>query len=140
MVEIIAVLTARYYFETFLKSTMTDQCNSLQSKKPWDVAGEPRTFSLIRLHAEEFAEVKKSKQKPKDFKGCMHPPLLQFPDHVHTLDVCPPAELHLNIGITNDIFFALNEKWGSNFVSRARISILIIWHKVSNSLLGRSMG
>ena len=70
----------------------------------------------------------------------MHPPILQFPGNKKVVEVVPPAELHLNIGITNDIFFALNEKWGSNFVRITIKDISIILSKICTFLLGYSMG
>lgn len=44
------------------------------------------------------------------FKSCVHPPLLDQPDGIRVIDVIPPMELHLSLGIVNRLYKELDAK------------------------------
>ncbi len=52
--------------------------------------------------------------KAQKFKNCISFPLLCGDDDAKVLDVVPPPELHLLLGITNKIFDELNSAWGKD--------------------------
>ena len=77
-----------------------------------------RKFKKMRELATAFIHAKKSAQIPKNFKNCVRLPLLKVEDEdKEVLDVIPPSELHIMLGIVNKLIFTANERAGSNLVS-----------------------
>ena len=73
-----------------------------------------RTIGSIKNSAAEYQEAaKKHKRKTKlsaaPYKGCQHDPLVALKDSAVIIDVLPPMELHLLLGIVNRLFNHLND-------------------------------
>ena len=100
----------------------THPCPYCDGKKNDYSNAKSRTFGAIRELSRAFAAAQPKEQIPKNFFNCTNEPILNVPDDAKVIDVLPPAELHLCIGITCKIFFKANEEAesagkGTDFVS-----------------------
>ena len=74
---------------------------------------ELRTIGSIRDNAEKYQYAAKThkgatKLSAAPFKSCQHDPLIDMPDSTVILDILPPMELHLLLGIVNRLFNELD--------------------------------
>ena len=53
-------------------------------------------------------------RRAQQFQNCVDMPLLEGPDTTLVLDLIPPQELHLMLGVVNRIFDKLNDSWGED--------------------------
>lgn len=76
---------------------------------------ELRTIGMNKKFAKDF---KASGSKDgKQFYSTVNEPLLNASDEALILDLIPPPELHIMLGISNKLLNKMNEKWGSSNVS-----------------------
>lgn len=52
----------------------------------------------------------RKKNQAKDFKNCIYPPIVQTDEDQLILDILPPPELHLMLGVVNKIFDEMLKK------------------------------
>ena len=74
---------------------------------------ELRTIGSIRDNAEKYQKAAENhkgatKLSAAPFKSCQHDPLIDMPDSTVILDILPPMELHLLLGIVNRLFNELD--------------------------------
>ena len=64
-----------------------------------------RTLGRIRDQARLFAQSGGRKERAQEFYNCVEPPLFaDLPDSVEILDLIPPPELHLMMGVTSKLY------------------------------------
>lgn len=73
--------------------------------------GESRTFGSIKQSFSNFISSGAQIKFAKNFENVIHQPLINFEDEKLVLDVIPPMELHLFLGIVNHLFKCLLEIW-----------------------------
>lgn len=71
--------------------------------------GQLRTFGS--LHRDFTAFSSSTKAKAMEFNNSIHQPLLQEHEDVKVLNVIPPPELHLLLGIVNHLFVKMKNIW-----------------------------
>ena len=71
--------------------------------------GELQTFGSLRTLSKMFNESKA--KDAKQFYNCTKDPLLPEEDSARVLDVIPPPELHLLIGVVNHLFSGMKKLW-----------------------------
>ena len=79
---------------------------------------ELRTFGSIRRQASLFNDG--GKKNAKHFFNCVNEPLFSEPDATEVMDVFPPMELHIFLGVTSRIF---------NFLCNEMEQLAIAWLK-----------
>ncbi|PAA83701.1 hypothetical protein BOX15_Mlig016295g3 [Macrostomum lignano] len=89
-------------------------CLYCEGRPPWEVPAQRRTLGSIRHLASEFQAAGGHQPLAKNFANCVQPPLLPGSDSAELLDVVPPPELHMMLGIVNRLLDALNASWGGN--------------------------
>jgi hypothetical protein len=80
-----------------------------------DRIGELRSFGAIREHASSYLQLKEQQSaaampSAAAFKNCVRMPLLDCSDETLTLDILPPMELHLLLGIVNRLYKELDNR------------------------------
>ena len=55
----------------------------------------------------------KGKKDAMDFFNCIEEPLFNLPDETYIWDILPLFELHLRLGLINNLVTELNQKWSS---------------------------
>lgn len=73
--------------------------------------GTSRSFGSIKERFEAYVAAGSDTKSAKDFDNVIHPPLIKMDDSTLILDVIPPMELHLLLGIVNHLFKNLSELW-----------------------------
>ncbi len=73
--------------------------------------GTSRSFGSMKEKLEAFVAAGSDTKSAKNFDNVIHPPLINMADSVLILDVIPPMELHLLLGIVNHLFKNLSELW-----------------------------
>ena len=102
-------------------STATSSCpcvwcqmkRALFSDDPTSSGGLLRTLGLIRKWATKYQadtakHMGKNKLSTADYFSCVNMPLCDYPDSTLILDILPPMELHLILGMVNDIYDVLD--------------------------------
>ena len=82
---------------------------------PFETPAKSRTLGGIINQVENFNKEGGNLDRSKNFMNCIKKPLLYGPNDMEILDIIPPPELHLMLGIINKIFDSLNKLWGNNF-------------------------
>ena len=72
-------------------------CPYCESARPFDIPGLLRTLGRLRELAQKFEN--SDEKDAKEYFNTIHQPIIQGEDHVFILDLLPPPELHLHIGI-----------------------------------------
>ena len=75
---------------------------------------ELRTVGAMRSYAKEYQEAVKihkgsGKLSAAPYKSCQYEPLVALDDSTLIIDVLPPMELHLLLGIVNKLYNHLDE-------------------------------
>ena len=91
-----------------------EMMRSLWSNDPMLDGGRLRTLGRIRYYATNYQaavanHTRKAKLSAADYYGCQNMPLCDDPDSTLVLDLLPPMELHILIGIVNDLYDILEE-------------------------------
>ena len=73
--------------------------------------GSPRTFQTLADQYHNFIAAGGQLSKAKEFDNVVHPSLLEIPGSTLIIDVIPPMELHLMLGIVNHLFQQLQSIW-----------------------------
>ena len=73
--------------------------------------GVSRSFGSIQESYRAFVSAGSKFKMAKDFDNTIHPPLINIEDSRLILDIIPPMELHLLLGIVNHLFKNLSELW-----------------------------
>ena len=94
----------------------THPCIYCTGSKPWNKPGELRTLGGIREQAKKFENASKSKKVAKNFFNCVHEPIIAGEDDEKIIDILPLPELHLGLGITNNLLFKANTLAGKDLV------------------------
>ena len=111
-------------------------CPSKMFKDHLFTGGELRTFNQIKKNAEEYqlklASWKgKTKASSKDQFNCEHEPLIlpkvEGDNDVTVIDYVPPMELHLTLGICNDLYKNLEKELAAK---KTGISLTAWSHKL----------
>uniref|UniRef100_A0A1I8HAM9 CCHC-type domain-containing protein n=1 Tax=Macrostomum lignano TaxID=282301 RepID=A0A1I8HAM9_9PLAT len=74
-------------------------CLYCEGRPPWEVPAQRGTLGSIRHLASEFQAAGGHQPLAKNFANCVQPPLLPGSDSAELLDVVPPPELHMMLGI-----------------------------------------
>ena len=77
------------------------------SKDHLDTCGNLRTFGSLKQNHLDF--VQSSSKKAKHFCNVVNVSLIDGPDDSHVLDVVPPCELHILLGVTNKLYSELEK-------------------------------
>lgn len=81
------------------------------SKNNLHEKGIDRTIGRIKaMHDKWLKETEGDAKKAKKYENCINDPLLTANDEETIINLIPPPELHLMIGITTTLFNALNKK------------------------------
>nr|XP_047129266.1 uncharacterized protein LOC124809287 isoform X1 [Hydra vulgaris] len=67
-------------------------------------SGNLRTFGSLKSSCQAFDAAGRDMKKAKEFGNVVHPPLLALDDEQLVLDLIPPMELHLLLGVVNHLF------------------------------------
>ncbi len=81
------------------------------SLKPGHLAISRTTLQILR-------DIGKNLARAIDFKNCIPQPLLHGDDTCKLLEVIPPPELHILLGVTNKIVDELNAAWRDNLACK----------------------
>lgn len=73
--------------------------------------GNLRSLGKIRDQYWSFVESEKKASKAKEYGNCIHAPLFKFSDATLVMDILPPPELHLLLGVVNFLYFNLEKIW-----------------------------
>ena len=73
-------------------------------KQNLKVSGELRTTNNLKKNYIQWSQAGAVKANAKDFKNCIHLPILTSSSDVVILDLIPPPELHLLLGVVNTVF------------------------------------
>ena len=73
--------------------------------------GSPRTFQTLADQYHNFIAAGGQLSKAKEFDNVVHPSLLEIPGSTLIIDVIPPMELHLMLGIVNHLFQQHQSIW-----------------------------
>lgn len=80
-----------------------------------------RTIGNIKTNSSR--DIKKSMKRGEN-ACCIHDPLVHGKDDDRILDICPPPPLHINLGIVNAVFQAVEKKcpdWADLWVHKAQV-------------------
>ena len=72
-------------------------------------SGALRTFGSLRYYSEQFKS--STSKQAKLFFNCTKEPLIQEENETRVIDIIPPPELHLLIGVVNHLFGGLKTAW-----------------------------
>lgn len=92
----------------------TYPCYACELPKPFSGRAPLRTLGMCRRNADKFERDGAPWKDAKHYKSCVYQPLFDQPDLTFILDLIPPPELHLLLGVVNRIFDELNKLWGNN--------------------------
>jgi hypothetical protein len=95
-------------------ASSTFPCYICEAKKPFLEESPLRTLGMIRANASQFHEDGANFKDAKHYKSCVNEPLFDQPGDTLMIELMPPPELHLMLGIVNRIYDALNEVAGAN--------------------------
>lgn len=88
-------------------------CYCDSNKKDLQRCGNLRTIGNCKTNYNAWA-VKKSKTLARNFKCCIHPPILSGHDNTKILDILPPPELHLLLGVVNTTVHHMQKEFESD--------------------------
>ena len=71
----------------------------------------PEVFSSLKERFEAFVAAGSNKKSRKEFDNVIHPTSINMDDSALILDVIPPMELRLLIGIVNQLFKNFTDVW-----------------------------
>lgn len=74
-------------------------------------SGKLRTFGNIQQHYQDFVDAGANLKNMMAFKNVIHSCLLEYDDEQLVLDVIPPPELHLLMGVVNKILDLVIKVW-----------------------------
>ena len=75
------------------------------NKDELSICGELRSSeNVLSNYKKWLTEGKGCKNKAKDYFNCIHPPLITSTEGTTFLDIIPPPELHLLLGVVNTVF------------------------------------
>jgi hypothetical protein len=77
-------------------------CYAMKDKL--DECGALRTISNSKEYFTKWSQAGAVKSKAKCFKNCIHPPIVRTTLDKPFLDIIPPPELHLMLGVVNTLF------------------------------------
>jgi hypothetical protein len=89
-------------------------CTWCEARAPFDQVARQRTLGRIRKMAQAYRNAGSVLRTAKDFFNCVHSPLLSGDDSLTLLELIPPPELHLLLGVANKLLDELNAKWGED--------------------------
>ena len=89
-------------------------CTWCSATAPYENDAPLYTLGQIRRNVSAFRDAGMPLRKAQFYENCVQMPLLEGPDSALVLDLIPPPELHLMLGVVNKIFDSLNEKWGED--------------------------
>lgn len=112
-------------------------CTFCEGESPWKGKAKLRTFGRIRKLSSDYSSAGCPLRRAAEFMNCIHPPLIDADDSELVLNIIPPPELHLMLGISNKLFDELNAAWGDNNAYKwgARYNIFRVDYR-GGSLLG----
>lgn len=77
-------------------------CTALKDKL--NVCGAYRTIGDCLENYDAWEKAGSNKGNAKNYKNCIYPPIISGNENTEIIDVIPPPELHLLIGVVNIIF------------------------------------
>ena len=89
-------------------------CTWCSATAPYESDAPLYTLGKIRRNVTAFRDAGMPLRKAQLYENCVQMPLLEGPDSALVLDLIPPPELHLMLGVVNKIFDSLNEEWGED--------------------------
>ena len=81
------------------------------SSKDLAKCGSLRTFGSIRRDYQAFIATDANIKKASLFRNSVHEPIINASDAYFVLDVLPPMELHLLLGVVNHLLQSLSKIW-----------------------------
>jgi len=90
-------------------SSMHPCCFCDVSKDNLVHCGKPRTFGSLKQFSQKYQA--SSSKSAKDFYNCVNEPLLLHKDDTRVIDIIPPPELHLLLGVVNHLYSGLKAIW-----------------------------
>ena len=70
-----------------------------------------RTINSIKCSASAYKQTGSNKKDPKMYDSCLDDPLTPGDDNEYILDICPPPELHLLLGIVKHVYEKMFKEW-----------------------------
>ncbi|PAA77883.1 hypothetical protein BOX15_Mlig011119g7 [Macrostomum lignano] len=92
----------------------THPCLYCEGKSPWTTPAPSRTLGSVRRLANEFQLAGGHQPAAKHFANCVQSPLLPGLDSTELIELVPPPELHIMLGIVNRLLDELNNRWGND--------------------------
>ncbi len=92
----------------------TFNCIWCEGCAPWKTEEKLLTLGRAKELVGQFDKAGRPWKKAMKFQNSVNKPLLQGPPDTLILDLLPPPELHLMLGVVNKIFDKLNEEWGED--------------------------
>ena len=89
-------------------------CTWCGASAPYDTEAPLYTLGQLRQNVRDFRDAGMPLRRAQQFQNCVDMPLLEGPDTTLVLDLIPPPELHLMLGVVNRIFDKLNDSWGED--------------------------
>lgn len=86
--------------------------------------GEYRTVANIMKNYMEWYDAGGDKKNAKKYQNCINPPVIQTGQDTLILDVIPPPELHLLLGVVNTLFSNMMEEFkteADNWAERCHV-------------------
>lgn len=73
--------------------------------------GELRTTSNCQKYYEAWVLAGSDPKKSKNFMNCIHPPVFKRAEETKILDIIPPSELHLMLGVVNTLINHMTKEY-----------------------------
>ncbi len=89
-------------------------CTWCEACSPFNTKAPLRTLERFKEQVDCVRKAGAQSSKALEFFNCINWPLLEGPGNTPVLDIIPPPELHLMLGVTNHIFNRLNDLWGND--------------------------
>lgn len=105
-------------------SSLHPCCWCYANKNNLQQVDEYRTIGNGLKNYLEWREMGGDKSKAKNYKNCIYPPIIQTSEDQLILDVTPPPELHLLLGVVNTLFshmLKLFEKEANKWAERCHV-------------------
>ena len=93
----------------------TFPCHTCNARSPLENTGDLRKIGDFKRLSHPFlTQSRKEQKKASSFECCMNHPLLPGKEEDDILDLCPPCELHILLGICNKLADSLDKTMGEN--------------------------
>ena len=112
-------------------------CEARKESGEWaERGGVKRTLGNIRKHFENFHRAGAKLSSAKDYLNCIHEPLIPYDSSTYILELFPPPELHMLLGVFNDLYSGLEKSWSPEGLAEWTRPLGVkraVWHGTAGS-------